>query len=127
MTTVLLTVHLIVALLLIGIVLMQRSQGADMGASFGGGSSQTLFGSGGSSSFLSKSTWVLATIFMLTSLSLAFFSQQEAGSVINKNLQTGTVLEQSIPDAGSSSNPAVKDAFDPASLGEDTETLPAAE
>ncbi len=120
MATALLTVHIIVALLLIVVVLMQRSQGADIGASFGGGSSQTLFGSSGSGSFLGKTTGVLATIFMTTSLTLAFFSQQEVGSVVNQGLTTGVVQEQTAPAA-----PAGNDAFDPALLKEDA--LPAAE
>ena len=125
MTTALLTIHIIVALLLIVVVLMQRSQGADIGASFGGGSSQTLFGSGGSASFLGKTTGVLAAIFMTTSLSLAFFSQQEVSSVINKDLTTGVVQEQSIPAAGESEADA---AFDVNQLQEKPEDgLPTAE
>ena len=121
MTTALLTVHIIVALLLIGVVLMQRGQGADIGASFGGGSSQTLFGSGGSGSFLGKATGILATIFMTTSLSLAFFSQQEVGSVINKGLTTGVIEQQQAPAAE-------PDAFDPAALKQDAaDSLPGAE
>jgi preprotein translocase subunit SecG len=122
MATALLTIHIIVALLLIGVVLMQRGQGADIGASFGGGSSQTLFGSGGSGSFLGKATGVLATIFMTTSLTLAFFSQQEAGSVLNKGLTTGVVQEQQMPTAGETGSDA---AFDPSLLKEDS--LPTAE
>ena len=122
MATALLTIHIIVALLLIGVVLMQRGQGADIGASFGGGSSQTLFGSSGSGSFLGKATGVLATIFMATSLTLAFFSQQQVGSVVEKGLVTDIVQEQQAPAAGEKPADA---AFDPASLKEDT--LPTAE
>ncbi len=123
MATALLTIHIIVALLLIGVVLMQRGQGADIGASFGGGSSQTLFGSSGSGSFLGKATGVLATIFMATSLTLAFFSQQQVGSVVEKGLVTDMVQEQQqAPAAGEKPADA---AFDPASLKEDA--LPAAE
>ena len=125
MATALLTIHIIVALLLIAVVLMQRGQGADIGASFGGGSSQTLFGSGGSGSLLGKATGVLATIFMTTSLTLAFFSQQEAGSVMNKGVATGVVQEQAMPAAGESAGDA---AFDPAMLKENAEeSLPTAE
>jgi preprotein translocase subunit SecG len=125
MTTVLLTIHIIVAILLIGVVLMQRGQGADIGASFGGGSSQTLFGSGGSSSFLVKATGVLAATFMTTSLTLAFFSQQEASSVLDRGLTSGVVQEQSMPAAGESAGDA---RFDPAMLKDDAEEdLPTAE
>jgi preprotein translocase subunit SecG len=56
------------------IVLLQTGKGADMGAAFGGGSSQTLFGSSGASTFLTKATTFAAVIFMLTSLSLAYRS-----------------------------------------------------
>lgn len=73
MTTILIIVHVLIALLLIGTVLIQRGQGADMGVSFGGGGAQTLFGSRGSGSFLGKLTGGLAAAFMMTSLTLAFF------------------------------------------------------
>jgi len=86
MTILLLTVHVIVAVLLVGVVLVQRGEGADMGVSFGGGGAQTLFGSRGSGSFLGKLTGALAAVFMMTSLSLAFFSQQHAGSVVERDL-----------------------------------------
>jgi preprotein translocase subunit SecG len=66
--------HIIVCIALIMIVLLQTGKGADMGAAFGGGSSQTLFGSTGASTFLGKATTVAAVIFMLTSLTLAYMS-----------------------------------------------------
>ena len=59
------------------IVLLQTGKGADMGAAFGGGSSQTLFGSTGASTFLSKATTVAAIVFMLTSLSLAYVARKQ--------------------------------------------------
>ncbi len=68
--------HVIVCIALIMIVLLQTGKGADMGAAFGGGASQTLFGSTGSSTFLGKMTTVAAIIFMLTSLGLAYVSSQ---------------------------------------------------
>jgi len=124
MTTVLLTIHIIVALLLIVVVLMQRGQAGGMGESFGGGGSQTLFGSGGSGGFLVKATGVLAAIFMTTSLTLAFFSQQDAGSVLDKGLSVGVVQEQGMPLAGESAADAL---FDPELLKEEEDVLPAAE
>ncbi len=102
MTTVLLTIHIIVAILLVIVVLMQRGQEGGIGSMGGGGSSQTLFGAGGSGSFLVKATGVLATTFMLTSLSLAFFSQKEAGSVLDRGITADAVQEQVIPDVGES-------------------------
>ncbi len=127
METVLLAAHVIVAVLLVGVVLIQRGQGADMGASFGGGGAQTLFGSRGSGSFLGKLTGALAAVFMTTSLSLAFFTQQEVGSVVERSV--GPV--QSLPASDGAGN-AAPAGFDPATLKSDvpsgnTETLPAAE
>ncbi|OZA27997.1 MAG: preprotein translocase subunit SecG [Hydrogenophilales bacterium 17-61-9] len=70
-------VHIIVAISVIALVLLQHGKGADMGAAFGGGSAGSLFGSTGSANFLSRSTAVLATLFFLTSLTLAYFGLQE--------------------------------------------------
>ena len=78
MHTVLLIVHLVIALALICLVLIQRGKGADMGAAFGSGSSGTLFGARGSASFLTRTTAVLATLFFITSLSLAFMFNQKS-------------------------------------------------
>ncbi|HXH72745.1 MAG TPA: preprotein translocase subunit SecG [Mariprofundaceae bacterium] len=94
MTPILIVVHVIVAVLLIGVVLIQRGQGAEMGVSFGGGGAQTLFGSRGSGSFLGKLTGGLAAAFMLTSLTLAFFSQQHAGSAVERSLVDQSKKEQ---------------------------------
>jgi len=68
----LIVIHVVVCVALILIVLLQTGKGADMGAAFGGGSSQTLFGSTGASTFLTKATTAAAVIFMLTSLILAY-------------------------------------------------------
>ena len=67
-------IHVISALGIIGLVLLQHGKGADMGAAFGGGSSGSLFGASGSANFLSRSTSVMATIFFVTSLGLTWFS-----------------------------------------------------
>jgi preprotein translocase subunit SecG len=71
--TLLLVVHLIVAAVVCGFVLMQHGKGADMGAAFGSGSSGSLFGAAGSANFLSRTTAILATVFFLTSVGLTFF------------------------------------------------------
>jgi preprotein translocase subunit SecG len=71
-------IHVFVSIALIMIVLLQTGKGADMGAAFGGGASQTLFGTTGASSFLSKATTAVAIIFMLTSLVLAYMSGDRA-------------------------------------------------
>ncbi|MDF1588370.1 MAG: preprotein translocase subunit SecG [Gammaproteobacteria bacterium] len=78
MHLVILVVHIVVALSLIGFILIQHGKGADAGAAAlgggGGGASSSLFGSQGSSSFLSRSSAILATVFFITSLTLAYFS-----------------------------------------------------
>ena len=72
MTILLVIIHVIVCVALIMIVLLQTGKGAYMGAAFGGGGSQTLFGATGASTFLSKATTIAAVVFMLTSLTLAY-------------------------------------------------------
>jgi len=123
MTTILIIAHVIVSVLLIGVVLIQRGQGADMGVSFGGGGAQTLFGSRGSGSFLGKLTGGLAAAFMLTSLSLAFFSQQHAGSAVERSL-----VDQA-PKAQPAKAPQQPKGFDPSKLkgNGSTDQLPSAE
>lgn len=82
MTILLVTLHVIVCFALILIVLLQSGKGAEMGASFGASGSQSVFGAGGGSTFMSKLTTSAAVIFMLTSLSLAFVSGKGGGSSI---------------------------------------------
>ncbi len=79
MQTVIIVIHVIVAIAIIGLVLLQQGKGADAGASFGAGASQTVFGSSGSGNFLVQTTTVLATIFFITSLSLAIFAKNQSG------------------------------------------------
>lgn len=74
MLTVLLVIYLLAALGVIGLVLIQQGKGADMGASFGAGASNTVFGSGGSGNFLTRSTAVFATVFFILSLVLGHIS-----------------------------------------------------
>jgi len=69
-----LTVHVLVGLAVIGLVLVQHGKGADVGASFGGGASGSLFGASGSANFLSRTTAVLATVFFITSLTLTYLA-----------------------------------------------------
>jgi len=72
--------HVVVALAIIGLVLLQHGKGADMGSGFGGGSSSSLFGATGSANFLSRATAVLATLFFLTSLGLAYLATNKPRS-----------------------------------------------
>jgi preprotein translocase subunit SecG len=90
--TVLLVLHVLVALAVIGLVLLQHGKGADMGSGFGGGSSGSLFGASGSANFLSRATAVLATVFFLTSLGLAYLAT-------HKPRATGGVMDAVKTDA----------------------------
>ncbi len=78
METLVWVVHVVTAVILVVLVLMQHGKGADMGAAFGTGSAGGLFGSSGSANFLSRSTAVAATIFFITSLSLTYLYSHTA-------------------------------------------------
>ncbi|AOY89957.1 preprotein translocase subunit SecG [Marinobacter salinus] len=78
METLVVVVHVVIAVALVGLVLIQQGKGADAGAAFGGGASQTVFGSQGSGSFLTRVTTLLAIVFFVTSFSLAVFAKQRA-------------------------------------------------
>ncbi len=98
MTTVIIVLHVIVCVALILIVLLQTGKGADMGAAFGGGASQTLFGSTGASTFLSKATTIAAVVFMITSLALAYIKAKPSSGV-SIMTQDKAPVEQSLPAA----------------------------
>ncbi|PLX59680.1 preprotein translocase subunit SecG [Sedimenticola selenatireducens] len=90
MQTILVVVHLFLAVGVIGLVLMQHGKGADAGAAFGSGSSGTVFGAAGSANFLSRATALLATLFFLTSLGMGWFSMQAVE-------RPGLMIEDSTP------------------------------
>lgn len=106
MATLLLIIHVIVCLMLIAIVLLQSGKGAELGAAFGG-SSQTLFGSRGAATFLSKLTTITAIVFMITSLTLAVVTAK-GGSVVKKTPVTDenkSIPATSGPVQGGSTQP----------------------
>jgi preprotein translocase subunit SecG len=74
METIVWILHLLVAVTLVGLVLLQHGKGADMGAAFGSGASGSLFGASGSANFLSRATAIAATVFFMTSVALTYFS-----------------------------------------------------
>jgi preprotein translocase subunit SecG len=89
--SIILTVHVLSALGIIGLVLVQHGKGADMGAAFGSGASGSLFGATGSANFLSRMTAILAVVFFLTSLSLAYVASSRpktSGSVMPDTVQS---------------------------------------
>jgi preprotein translocase subunit SecG len=93
--TLVLALQLIAALVMIGLVLVQHGKGADMGASFGGGSSGSLFGASGSANFLSRMTAVCATTFFVCTLALAFMANSNSGRADSG----GSVLDRAAPAA----------------------------
>ena len=96
--TIVLVVQLLSALAMIGLVLVQQGKGADMGASFGGGSSGSLFGASGSANFLSRSTAACATVFFVCTLALAYLGNSPAS---RSGSAAPSVLERSAPAAAS--------------------------
>jgi len=105
--SVVLVVHIVAAAGVIGLVLVQHGKGADMGAAFGSGASGSLFGATGSANFLSRATAVLATVFFVTSLSLAYIAS-------GKPKTTGSVMQDAVnstpvpvPPAGSADKAVV--------------------
>src|SRR6185503_167215 len=99
--------HVLVAFIMVGVILLQSGKGAEIGAAFGG-SSQTVFGSRGAGTFLSKMTAVAATIFMLTSLSLAILSKR-----LNNASTIGLDKPISSPSAPAAAPPGVPSPSQP--------------
>ena len=104
MYTVLLILQVLICVVLVGLVLIQKGQGADIGAVFGGGGSQTVFGAQGAGNFLSHVTAILAAIFFLNSLALAYLSEHEAH-------QVGAGI--ALPSAATATAPATAPANSP--------------
>ncbi len=117
MQTLLVVVNLFVAVGLVGLVLMQQGKGADAGAAFGSGASSTVFGARGSGSFLSRATAVLAALFFLTSLALAWYAMQSTD-------RPGLMEEQTAPETVEPTEPVPEI---PATVVPGTEGSPAGE
>jgi preprotein translocase subunit SecG len=111
LTTVLIVLHVLVALAIIGLVLLQHGKGADMGSGFGGGASGSLFGATGSANFLSRTTAVLAAVFFVLSLALAYTATrkpaEEGGGVID------VIRQQQQPPAKPAAAPETNSAPQP--------------
>ena len=110
--TLILVVHVLTALGIIGLVLLQHGKGADMGAAFGSGASGSLFGATGAANFLSRTTAVLAAVFFLTSLGLAYVATHRpkpSTGVMDTVKEPPAVPVPTIPaptDAGKQASPA---------------------
>ncbi len=132
METVILIVHVLAAIGVISLVLLQQGKGADMGAAFGSGASSTVFGSQGSSSFITRSTAILATVFFITSLALAVFSSRGVDnasvteSAVTEMVDSEAPVAEDMPSAPQA--PAAEAASDmPAAPAADMPVAPAAE
>jgi len=95
--TIVLVAHVGIALLIIGLVLLQRGKGADAGTGFGAGASGTVFGARGAATFFSRATGVLATLFFASSLALAYLSTQRTAPTTL--LEAAPVSQSTVPPA----------------------------
>jgi len=113
-----------VGLAIIALVLLQRGKGADAGASFGGGASQTVFGASGSGNFLTRATTIAAALFFVTSLALAIFARENAGiaGVSGSPLVNPEILEE--VQSTVSDLPQVDDTIVPADIDGDIPAVP---
>ena len=91
MQTLVLVLHILAAIAIVVLVLLQHGKGADMGAAFGSGSAGSLFGSAGAANFLSRTTAILAAVFFLTSLGLTYFSSPSKSSGVVQQLEIPAV------------------------------------
>jgi preprotein translocase subunit SecG len=115
--TIVLVVHVLAALSIVGLVLIQQGKGADMGSGFGSGASATVFGSGGAGNFLTRATTGIAIVFFLTSFGLAFFAKEksESSRVVGMPVIEQQVEEDSsLPDFDSPVNTRNTDSELPA-------------
>jgi preprotein translocase subunit SecG len=138
MQTILTVFHIFLAIGLVGLILIQHGKGADMGAAFGSGASGTVFGSKGSGSFLTRTTAILATLFFVTSMVMAYFAvQTDEPEGLMERIDSPPVVEEpvaesdlpAVPATGSSDLPAVPaaDATAQENQSEDVPVTPAAE
>ncbi|WP_148864173.1 preprotein translocase subunit SecG [Marinobacter fonticola] len=111
METLVVVAHVVIAVALVGLVLIQQGKGADAGAAFGGGASQTVFGSQGSGSFLTRVTTFLAVLFFVTSFTLAVFAKQRAEVAGQTGIPSvqhgGSATEEGVP--AEESTPALEE------------------
>ncbi|GAB6033827.1 preprotein translocase subunit SecG [Galenea microaerophila] len=101
MFSIVLAIHLITAFILIVLVLLQQGKGADAGANFGGGSAQSVFGSSGSGGFLLRVTAVVATLFFITSITLAYLGAKQVKGYqsVTEKVATQPAEEKNVPVA----------------------------
>ncbi len=106
---VILVVHLLVALGIIGLIMLQQGKGADMGASFGAGASQTLFGSDGSGNVLTRATAWLVALFFASSFGLALIASQRSAPVDDLGLAIPAAVEAPVQSAADGELPVLEE------------------
>ena len=106
MQTLVLMFHILAAVGIVVLVLLQHGKGADMGAAFGSGSAGSLFGSAGAANFLSRTTAILAAIFFATSLGLTYFSAPTRSGGVTQQLEVPASKTEAVPAAPAPSAPA---------------------
>ena len=119
-TEIFIVLHVVVALAIIGLVLLQHGKGADMGSGFGGGASSSLFGATGSANFLSRTTAVLAAVFFTLSLALAYLAT-------NRTVEPGGVMDavkQQKGEPAKDAKPAAEPAKPTAAEGSKDKAVP---
>ncbi len=132
--TMVLIAHTVIALLIIVLVLMQRGKGADAGAAFGSGVSGTVFGARGSSNFFSRTTAILAAVFFVSSLSLAYISSQRTDApdsliesgIINDIVEpNGTTVDETTiaPELSNTTSMPLDDELPELQISEDNKDI----
>jgi len=124
MEQIILVVHLIVALAIIGLIMLQQGKGADMGASFGAGGSQTLFGSDGSGNVLTRATSWLVVLFFASSFGLALLANQKSAPVDDLDLEIPASVATEVEAAAEQELPVLQDEV-PAATDVGGDDLPA--
>jgi preprotein translocase subunit SecG len=126
--TVLLIVHLLIAVGICAFVLLQHGKGADMGAAFGSGASGSLFGASGSANFLSRTTAILAAVFFASSLGLTWFGSRHGATsgVMHQGVMEKSAPKTSDVPAAPTAPPAAAPAADPAKAAAPVKATPPA-
>jgi len=109
MEQIILVAHLIIALAIIGLIMLQQGKGADMGASFGAGGSQTLFGTDGSGNVLTRATSWLVVLFFASSFSLALLANQKSAPVNELDLDIPAAVQEPAQAAAEEEFPVLED------------------
>lgn len=118
-------VQIISAIAMVVLILVQHGKGADMGAAFGSGSAGSLFGSSGSANFLSHTTAVLATLFLVSTLTLAYFgNQRPADNSVGSVLETPAAVVPAAPQKDQPAAPAAADDNAASKAGGDSNQIP---